>query len=95
MSTPVPEAATSARQGRYFDLIDRLLACPNGEEPQILNAEPDLLDAGFVTALMQTASYFAHQDNAEAAKFLIFIARELSVQLGLYPPAQPQSATES
>jgi hypothetical protein len=45
---------------------------------------------------MQTASYFAHQDNSEAAKFLIFIARELSVQLGLYPEAetQPQPATE-
>lgn len=77
------------RQTLYFGLIDRLLACPNGEEPEILNAEPDLLDAGFVQTLMQAASYFAHQDNPDAAKFLVFIARELAHQLGLYP--QPQS----
>lgn len=80
--TPTP------RQERYLALIDRLLACPNGEEPAILNTEPDLLDAEFVQVLMQTASYFAHHDNPDAAKFLIFIARELSRQLGLYPEAQ-------
>ena len=91
-TTPNP-AAPTPRQTRYFALVDRLLACPNGEEPEILNAEPDLLDAEFVQVLMQTASYFAHQDNGDAAKFLIFIARELSHQLGLYPqtpaPARP------
>lgn len=87
MSTDTP--SPSPQQERYFALIDKLLACPNGEEPQILNEEPDLLDAGFVQALMQAASYFAHQNNEDAARFLIFIARELSVQLGLYP--QPES----
>lgn len=81
---------TTPRQNRYLDLIDQLLACPNGQEPAILNGEPDLLDAEFVQVLMQTASYFAHQDNAEAARFLIFIARELSHQLGLYPQAEAQ-----
>ena len=76
------------RQKRYFELIDRLLACPNGQEPEVLDSSPDLLDAGFVKTLMQTASYFAHQDNPEAAKFLVFLARELSRQLGLYPQSQ-------
>jgi hypothetical protein len=94
MTNTAPQADTpTPRQTRYFALVDRLLACPNGEEPEILNAEPDLLDAEFVQVLMQTASYFAHQDNGDAAKFLIFIARELSHQLGLYPqtpaPSQP------
>ena len=69
-------------QERYYALTDRLLACPNGEEPTVLNAEPEV--SGFVQALMQTASYFTHQSNADVAKFLIFIARELSHQLGLY-----------
>ena len=87
-ASPIPPS-TDPRQSRYLALIDRLLACPNGEEPEILNAEPDLLDPGFVQVLMQTASYFAHQDNPDAAKFLIFIARELSHQLGLYPQPQP------
>ncbi len=89
---PSPNSApVDPRQTLYFGLIDRLLACPNGEEPEILNAEPELLDEGFIQTLMQTASYFAHQDNPEAAKFLVFIARELAHQLGLYPQTQPQA----
>jgi hypothetical protein len=84
---------TAHRQDRYLSLIDQLLACPNGQEPEILNGEPDLLDVEFVQVLMQTASYFAHHDNADAARFLIFIARDLSRQLGLYPQAAAQPAT--
>ncbi|EKV00078.1 hypothetical protein Lepto7375DRAFT_2168 [Leptolyngbya sp. PCC 7375] len=91
MNTPPNPAPPDPRQAMYLGLIDRLLTCPNGEEPEILNADPDLLDAGFVQALMQTASYFAHQDNPDAAKFLVFIARELAHQLGLYPQTQPQA----
>lgn len=41
--------------------------------------------------LMQTASYFSHQRNLDAAKFLVFIARELIHQLGLYLQPQPQT----
>lgn len=89
MTTPPNPTLLDPRQTRYFGLIDRLLTCPNGEEPEILNAEPDLLDAGLLQTLMQTASYFAHQDNPDAAKFLVFIARELAHQLGLY--SQPQT----
>ena len=82
--------ADPQRQERYFDLIDRLLKCPNGQEPEVLDSSSDLLDAGFVQTLMQAASYFAHQDNPEAAKFLVFIARELARQLGLYPQLQDE-----
>lgn len=85
MNTPPNAVGDLPRQERYFALIDQLLACPNGEEPAVLDAEPDLLDAGLVQTLMQSASYFAHQDRPETAKFLIFIARELAHQLGLYP----------
>lgn len=81
----VQASVDNPRQQRYFALIDRLLACPSGEEPAVLNTEADLLDAGFVQTLMQVASYFAHQDNSEAARFLIFLARQLSKQLQLYP----------
>lgn len=91
MNTASDSASSTPRQERYFALIDKLLACPNGEEPNVLNAEPDLLDAGFVKTLMQAASYFAHQDNNDAAKFLVFIARELSHQLGLSPQSQSQA----
>jgi hypothetical protein len=69
------------RQERYFNLIDQLLKCPNGQEPKILDSQPDLLDEGLVKTLMQVATMMAHQDNQEAAKFLIFIARQLSKEL--------------
>ncbi|MEL7353478.1 MAG: hypothetical protein AAF171_09440 [Cyanobacteria bacterium P01_A01_bin.116] len=96
MTTTSPDSASaSPRESQYFALIDRLLDCPNGEEPNILNAEPELLDAAFVQALMQTASYFAHQNNADAAKFLVFIARELAQQLGLRPQTQVQTQAQT
>ncbi len=38
--------------------------------------------------MLETASYFAHNDNLDSAKFLIFIARKLPRQLGLYPQVQ-------
>ena len=91
MNTPSNSSPPNPRQALYFSLIDQLLDCPNGKEPEILDASSELLDAGFVQTLMQTASYFAHQDNPEAAKFLVFIARELAHQLGLYPQTQPQA----
>lgn len=76
---------TEERQNLYFGLIDRLLKCPNGQEPETLEAEPELLDAGFIHTTLQVAAAFAHQGNSEGAEFLIHIARELSKQLGLYP----------
>ena len=39
MQTPPPTSPPDPRQERYFALIDQLLACDNGEEPNILNAE--------------------------------------------------------
>ncbi|KAM3095638.1 hypothetical protein ACKFKF_24275 [Phormidesmis sp. 146-12] len=78
------------RQDQYFNLIDQLLKCPSGQEPQILDNQPDLLDAGLVKALMQVAMMMAHQDNQDAAKFLIHVARQLSKELGLYPQVLPE-----
>ena len=81
------------RHQRYLELIDQLLQCPNGQEPDVLDRSLDLIDADFINVVMQTATYFAHQNNEESAKFLIFIARELSHQLGLYPEVQQEPLT--
>ena len=72
---------TEERQIQYFDLIDRLLRCPNGEEPEVLEAHPELIDADFVYAVLKVATVFAHEGNQESAQFLFFIGRELSKQL--------------
>ncbi len=79
------------RQEEYYKLIDRLLRCPNGKEPEILDANADLIDENFIRTVMQVATIMAHENNQEGSKFLIFIARQLARQLGLYP----ELATES
>jgi hypothetical protein len=76
---------TQERQNQYFDLIDRLLRCPNGQESEILTAQPELIDVGLIQTMLQVAIVFVHQGNEEGAKFLIHVARELSKELGLYP----------
>jgi hypothetical protein len=73
------------RQELYFGLIEKLLHCPSGQEPEVLDAHSDLLDSGLVQAMVQVATAFAHHDNPDGAKFLIHVARELAKQLGLYP----------
>jgi hypothetical protein len=81
-------ALTEDRLHHYLSLIDELIRCPNGTEPDVLDAQPELLDAGLVRTMMQVATVFAHQDNQEGARFLMHVARELSIQLGLYPDSQ-------
>ncbi|GAB4539596.1 MAG: hypothetical protein Tsb0014_30210 [Pleurocapsa sp.] len=79
------------RQEEYYKLIDRLLRCPNGKEPEVLDANADLIDENLIRTIIQVATIMAHEDNQEGSKFLIFIARQLARQLGLYP----ELATES
>ncbi|ADI65049.1 hypothetical protein [Trichormus azollae] len=76
---------TDERQIQYFNLIDELLRCPNGQEPEVLEAQPELIDSGLIHSMLQVATMFAHEGNQDGAQFLFFIARELAKQLGLYP----------
>jgi hypothetical protein len=76
---------TASRQEQYFNLIDQLMRCPNGEEPNVLTAHNELLDTGFIESLMQVATQMAHQGNQDGSKFLIHVARQLAKELGLYP----------
>ncbi|OKH57947.1 hypothetical protein NIES2130_17410 [Scytonema sp. HK-05] len=49
------------RQQAYLDLIERLLNCPSGEEPEVLQANQDLLDAEFLLMLEAVAENFSLQ----------------------------------
>lgn len=82
------------RQGLYLNLIEQLLSCPNGQEPEVLTAHLDLIDPDFVQTLVQVSSLFAHEGNQDGAKFLIHVARELAKELGLYPQLATASASE-
>lgn len=76
---------TEQRQEQYLILIEQLLNCPNGQEPEVLDAQPDLLDPGLVQTLIRVGTMMAHQENQDGAKFLFHVARELAIQLNLYP----------
>ncbi|MDY6896888.1 MAG: hypothetical protein SWZ49_02275 [Cyanobacteriota bacterium] len=77
--------SSEERQNQYYSLIEQLLKCPNGKEPELIEANSELIDAEFIKSTMQVATSFAHNGNEEGAKFLIHVAKELSKQLGFYP----------
>ncbi|NJK75178.1 MAG: hypothetical protein HC942_15470 [Microcoleus sp. SU_5_6] len=66
------------RAQAYLQLIHTLLNCPNGEEPQILEDNVELLDRGFLEACELIASTLAQQGGENGANFL----RNLASQLG-------------
>ncbi|MBD2018206.1 CHAT domain-containing protein [Microcoleus sp. FACHB-53] len=71
------------RRKAYLNLINALLNCPTGEEPQILNANQDLLDAGLLQAMAQVAEFLEKRGDRNAADFLINVARQLAKALTL------------
>ena len=85
---------TDERQTQYFNLIDELLQCPNGQEQEVLEAQPELIDSGLVQSMLQVATMFAHQGNQDGAQFLFFVAKQLAKELGLYPEVSDQVVTQ-
>ncbi len=65
----------------YYDLIDNLLKCPSGSEPEVLAQKPELLNPTLVQTMLQVAAMMAHNDQQEPSKFLVFIARKLAENL--------------
>jgi CHAT domain-containing protein/lipopolysaccharide biosynthesis regulator YciM len=45
----------SERQQAYLNLINQLLTCPSGEEAEVLETHPELLDDGLVAAMLEEA----------------------------------------
>ena len=66
----------------YLNLIQQLLNCPSGEEPEILQANSDLLDLGFLQVCEGVAAQFAEEGNENAANFLRNLASQLGKFLG-------------
>ncbi|MCT7949947.1 tetratricopeptide repeat protein, partial [Ancylothrix sp. C2] len=67
----------------YLQLIDALLNCPAGEEPQILQANSELLDLGFVQVCEAVAAQLAEEGDENAANFLRNIAGQVGEFLGM------------
>ncbi|MBE8967783.1 CHAT domain-containing protein [Nostocales cyanobacterium LEGE 12452] len=62
----------------YNQLIQTLLNCPSGEEPEILAANTELLDADFVQVVVATAEHFAQQGEENTAEWLRNLATYLT-----------------
>jgi hypothetical protein len=73
------------RQEAYLKLIQRVLTCPNGQEPEVLSSCSHLIDAGFVQMLIQISALMARAGDEETANFLVQLARLLGKSLGLSP----------
>jgi CHAT domain-containing protein len=74
------------RQQAYLNLIERLLNCPSGEEPEILQANQDLLDADFLQMLEVAAEMKVQQGDENAANWLRNLAIQLREALNLSSP---------
>lgn len=55
------------RDRAYLQLINALLTCPSGEEPEILNTYLDLVDVGFVKVINQFATQLNDRGNLNYA----------------------------
>jgi CHAT domain-containing protein len=66
------------RDRAYQQLIQTLLTCPNGEEPQILQDNSELLDRGFLETCELIASTLAEQGDENAANFLRNLVSQLA-----------------
>jgi len=66
----------------YLNLIQELLNCPSGEEPEILQANSNLLDLEFLQVCEGVAAQLAESGNENAANFLLLVASQLGEFLG-------------
>lgn len=62
----------------YFHLINALLTCPGGKEPEILDSHQVLIDEGLVQTMKQVAAELAEEDDQDAAEWLRDVAAELA-----------------
>ncbi len=81
--TPATGIMDKQRQQAYYQLIENLLRCPDGEESEILVANTDLLDAGFWQTLEALAEDFAQQGEENNAGWLRNLATQLGAGLNL------------
>ena len=71
------------RQEAYLNLIQQLLDCQSWEEPEILRANQELLDAGFLQVLEAVAQMYWQEGQENIAKWLINLANQLGKALNL------------
>ncbi|MCZ8046261.1 MAG: hypothetical protein GPI90_17335 [Microcystis aeruginosa K13-05] len=71
----------------YVNLIEQLLTCADGEEPNILQANQKLIDPEFLQVMENYATGLEQQGNNDAAAWFRYMVQ----QLGQY--LNPQAGT--
>src|SRR4028119_1842658 len=71
------------RAQAYLQWIETLLNCPNGEEPQILQPNLELVDSGFLQVCEVVAEKWAEEGQENQANFLRNLASQLGQVLGM------------
>ena len=77
-----------ARIEAYLALIQALFQCENGQEPALLEANAELLDAGLVAVMKQYADFLEQQGDSNNGRWLLNMAQQLEQILD--PPRDNQ-----
>ena len=67
----------------YLQLIFSVLKCPDGQEIELLEANPDLVDGGLLEGMALVAADLAEKGNQNAADWLLNFASQLAKALGI------------
>jgi tetratricopeptide (TPR) repeat protein len=71
------------RRQAYLQLIYVLLKCTNGQEMELLEANPNLVDGGLLKWMALVAADLAEKGNQNAADWLLNFASQLAEALGI------------
>jgi CHAT domain-containing protein len=82
----------SERQQAYLNLINQLLNSPSGDEAEILQTHPELLDDGLVEAMLEVADYLREKGKLNNANWLKNFAGLLGKVEGDFLAVIPQKA---
>ena len=66
-----------ARIEAYLALIQALFQCENGQEPALLEANAELVDAGLVAVMKQYADFLEQQGDSNEGRWLLNMAQQL------------------
>jgi hypothetical protein len=74
------------RSAAYYQLILKVIECPNGKESQLLNVHSELLDPGLLSMIIVVAKNFDESGNQDTVNFL----NDLALQFGEFLGSEQQ-----
>ena len=88
------QGGNADRNYAYLQLIQQLLSCPSSEQPQLLQANSELIDGEFLQVCQIIAENLAGEDQENAADFLRNMASQLGQLLGMNDDGDSDNSEE-